>query len=59
MSNEIKVLDALKKAEKPLRPGQIVEISGLSKDDVSKACKNLKADGKIDSPKRCFYGLVK
>ena len=57
MTNEDKVIQALKKAGEPLRPRQIVEISGLSKDDVSKACKKLKTDGKIDSPKRCFYGL--
>ncbi|OVE74508.1 transcriptional regulator [archaeon D22] len=57
MTNEQKVIDALKKAGEPLRPGQIAEISGLAKEDVSKACKVLKESGKIDSPKRCFYGL--
>lgn len=57
MSNEEKVLKALKSAGEPLRPGTIVEMSGLSKEEVTKACKKLKDEGKIDSPKRCFYGL--
>ena len=50
-----KVLDNMKKADKPLKTGEIVELSGLGKDVVAKAIKTLKADGLIDSPKRCFY----
>lgn len=49
------VLKVLVEAGKPLRPGDIVEKSGLSKEDVEKAIKELKKEGKIDSPKRCFY----
>lgn len=55
MSNETKVLDAMKKAGKPVRPGEVAEIAGLAKDDVSKAIANLKKDGKIHSPIRCKY----
>ncbi|MCF6270421.1 MAG: hypothetical protein L3J41_11965 [Melioribacteraceae bacterium] len=56
MEQNIKtVLDKMKKAKKPLKSGEIVEISGLSKDVVAKAIKILKRDGLIDSPKRCFY----
>jgi len=50
-----KVLEALRKAGKPLRPGEIAELAGLDKDEVSKAIKELKAEGKVHSPKRCFY----
>ncbi|PLW80145.1 MarR family transcriptional regulator [Candidatus Woesearchaeota archaeon] len=55
MSNETKVIDALKKAGQPIRPGEIAEISGLSKEDVSCAIKNLKKEEKIYSPVRCKY----
>jgi len=56
MEKEVKiVLDKMKSADKPLKTGEIVELSGLNKNDVAKAIKVLKADGLIDSPKRCFY----
>ncbi len=54
-----KVLDVLAKADKPLRPGDIVKLSGLEKTDVDKAIKELKASEKIYSPKRCFYDVKK
>jgi len=50
-----KVLEAMRKAGKPLRPGEIAELAGLDKDEVSKAIKELKQEGKVHSPKRCFY----
>ncbi|MFQ6074018.1 MAG: transcriptional regulator [Candidatus Bathyarchaeia archaeon] len=49
------VLEAMEKAGKPLRPGEVAEIVGLAKDEVSKVIKSLKKKGKITSPKRCFY----
>lgn len=55
MSDEDTILQAMKKAGKPLRPGEIADLTGLSKDVVSKAMKTLKNDGKVDSPKRCYY----
>jgi DNA-binding MarR family transcriptional regulator len=51
------VLKTLKDAGKPLRPGDIAEAAGLDKEVVSKAIKELKKEEKIDSPKRCFYGI--
>lgn len=51
------VLKALKDAGKPLRPGDIADAAGLDKEVVSKAIKELKKEEKIDSPKRCFYGI--
>ena len=55
---EQKVLTAMKKAEKPVRPGDIVKLTGLTKDEVSRAISELKKKGKIASPKRCFYAPV-
>lgn len=49
------VLKALAELGKPARPGEIAEAAGLPKDEVSKAIKALKKEGKIISPKRCFY----
>ena len=55
MSDEETILKAMKDAGKPLRPGEIADLTGLDKDVVSKAMKSLKKDGKVDSPKRCYY----
>jgi len=49
------VLKTLKKSDKPLKGGEIAQLSGLEKDLVDKTIKLLKNDGLIDSPKRCFY----
>jgi len=52
------VLEAMKKAGKPVRPADVVKLTGLGKDEVSKIIKELKASGKIYSPKRCYYAPV-
>ena len=52
------VLSKMKKAGKPVRPGDIVEMTGLDKDEVSKIINKLKKSGKITSPKRCFYAPI-
>jgi Mn-dependent DtxR family transcriptional regulator len=49
------VLEAMEKAGKPVRPGEIAEIAKLSKDEVSKIIKSLRKQGKVTSPKRCYY----
>ena len=49
------VLEAFKKADKPLRPGEAADLCGLNKDEVTKLIKNLKKQGLLISPKRCFY----
>lgn len=49
------ILRAMNNAGKPLRPGEIADLTGLSKETVSKVMKTLKKDGKVDSPKRCYY----
>jgi DNA-binding transcriptional regulator GbsR (MarR family) len=50
-----KVLETMKAAGKPLKAGEIAEASGLDKKEVDKAMKVLKAEGKIESPKVCFW----
>ncbi len=52
---EEKVLDAMKKAGKPVRPGDVAKMIGEESKAVSKAIGELKKKGKVFSPKRCFY----
>ena len=52
---EDKVLKAMKDAGKPVRPGEVAKTLGVDSKEVSKAITKLKKDGKITSPKRCYY----
>jgi Mn-dependent DtxR family transcriptional regulator len=52
---EKKVLKAMKDAGKPVRPGEVAKTLGVDSKEVSKAIANLKKEGKINSPKRCYY----
>ena len=54
---EAKVIEAFKKAGKPLRPGDIAKLTGIDSKEVSEVIKKLKKEGKVISPKRCFYSL--
>ena len=54
-AHEKAVLEALKTEGKPMRPGDIARKAGLEKDDVAKIIDKLKKEGKVASPKRCFY----
>ncbi|MFA5520122.1 MAG: MarR family transcriptional regulator [Spirochaetota bacterium] len=58
-TSEDKILKTLKKEGKPLKSGEIAELTSLEKNDVTKAIKKLTTDGKVVSPKRCFYEAVK
>lgn len=49
------VLEAMKKAGEPLNAGKIVEITNLGRKDVDRAMAELKKEGAIVSPKRCFW----
>lgn len=55
---EDKVLEAMKKAGKPVRPGDVAKELGVDSKEVSKAIDVLKKAGKIHSPKRCYYEPV-
>lgn len=52
------VLKAMKEAGKPVRPGEIAKATGLESKEVSKAIKQLRKEGKVHSPKRCYYALL-
>ena len=52
---EEKILEALKKAGQPMRPGDIAKQLGADQKEVSKALNALKKAEKIISPKRCFW----
>jgi Mn-dependent DtxR family transcriptional regulator len=52
---EKKVLDAMKKAGKPVRPGEVAEMINEESKTVSKVIAALKKRGKVTSPKRCYY----
>lgn len=54
-AKEKAVLDAMKKEGKPMRPGDIARKTAMDKDEVSKIIDKLKKEGKVASPKRCFY----
>lgn len=55
---EKKVLGAIKKAGKPVRPGDVAKALGVDSKEVSTAIKKLKEEGKVVSPKRCYYAAA-
>jgi Mn-dependent DtxR family transcriptional regulator len=53
--NEKIVLDAMKKAGKPVRPGDVAKSVEMDSKEVSKIIDALKKKGMVVSPKRCYY----
>jgi hypothetical protein len=49
------VLEAMKKAGKPVKPGDIAPMTGMDSKEVSVIINALKKKGKVSSPRRCFY----
>ncbi len=49
------VFKVLKNSEQPLKSGEIAELSKIDKKEVSKIINVLKKEGRIESPKRCYY----
>lgn len=49
------VLQAMREAGKPVRPGDVAKLTGLESKEVSKLISGLKKKGMVSSPKRCFY----
>lgn len=58
MSVKEQVVELLKKSE-AMKGGEIAEALGVDKKEVDKAIKELKTEGNIISPKRCFYSVEK
>jgi hypothetical protein len=59
METTEKILETIRKAGNPVSAGQIVELSGLDRKEVDKAMKKLKTEGKITSPKNCYWEPAK
>ena len=59
MDNYEVVLEYFKNADKPVKAGDVVEATGLDKKEVDKIMAKLKKEGKIVSPKRCFWEAKK
>jgi DNA-binding IscR family transcriptional regulator len=55
MSDADKVLEVMAEAGEPLNAGAIAERSGMERKAVDKAMAELKKDGRIESPKRCYW----
>jgi hypothetical protein len=59
MENNQKIIETFKNAGKPLKAGEVAELSGIEKKDVEKLIKKLTAEGQLYSPVRCFYDIKK
>lgn len=55
MEAKAQVLEVMKKEGTPLNAGKIAELTGLDRKVVDKALEQLKKEGAIISPKRCFW----
>ena len=53
---EEKILNLL---TQPMKPGEVAEATGIEKKEVEKIIKKLVKEGKVESPKRCYYAAVK
>lgn len=55
METKKAVIEAMKKAGKPLSAGQIADMTGIDRKEIDKAMKALKTEEAIVSPKVCFW----
>jgi len=55
METKEKVFNAMKKAGKELRTGEIAELASVDKKEAEKAIKVLNSEARIFSPTRCFW----
>lgn len=54
-AREKAVLDAMKKAGKPVKGGEVAAATGMDAKEVGKIIAGLKKQGKVTSPKACYY----
>jgi Mn-dependent DtxR family transcriptional regulator len=57
MDKKEEVLKAMRDAGKPVRPGEIAKTIGIDSKEVSKIISELKKEGLVISPKRCYYSV--
>ena len=55
MGDADEVLKVMAEAGEPLNAGAVAERSGMDRKAVDKAMAELKKDGRIESPKRCYW----
>jgi biotin operon repressor len=55
MNTEDKILDVLKANPQAMSAGQLADATGIDRKEIDKAMKVLKTDGRINSPKRCYW----
>lgn len=55
MSIKDAIIQTMREAGKPLKAGEIAELSGIEKKEVDKAMKELKKEELIVSPKHCCW----
>ena len=55
MEAKTMVLEAMRKEGVPLNAGKIAELTNLDRKVVDKAMADLKTEGSIESPKRCYW----
>ena len=53
---EEKILNLL---TRPMKAGEVAAATGIAKAEVDKIIKKLVKEGKVESPKRCYYAAVK
>jgi DNA-binding IscR family transcriptional regulator len=58
-AKEKAVLDAMKKAGKPVKGAEVAAATGIDQKEVGKIIASLKRAGKVSSPKMCFYEPAK
>ena len=58
MKPEELVFQTLQTSGEPMRAGDIADAANLDRKEVDKAMKTLKAEGRIVSPKKCFWMAV-
>ena len=49
------IFKTLDSAAKPMKASEIAEATNLDKKEVDKAMKVLKSQGRIESPKNCYW----
>lgn len=52
-----KIMETLGKAHKPLKSIELAALSGITKSEADNSIKLLQKEGKIYSPKRCYYKI--
>jgi DNA replicative helicase MCM subunit Mcm2 (Cdc46/Mcm family) len=59
MENNQKIIETFKSAKKPLKAGELADLSGIEKKEVEKLIKKMTVEGQLYSPARCYYDLKK